>query len=101
VALCEYTLVWSVGVAYGATATSCMGAAVIAGIVVPARGGARFQISGPTGAMSAVLIVVAGRYGLEGVWLTGVLAGLMIILMGVLKWGQEIGRASCRERGMI
>ena len=40
--------------------------------------------------MSAVLIVVAGRYGLEGVWLTGVLAGLMIILMGVLKWGQVI-----------
>ncbi|MFS8581527.1 MAG: SulP family inorganic anion transporter [Limnochordales bacterium] len=90
VAAVALPLALAFGVASGATAAAGLVTAVIAGIVIPALGGARFQISGPTGAMSAVLIVVAGRYGLEGVWLTGVLAGLMIILMGVLKWGQVI-----------
>ncbi len=40
--------------------------------------------------MSAVLIVVAGRYGMEGVWVVAVMAGMMIILMGIFKWGQII-----------
>ena len=90
VAAVALPLALAFGVASGATAAAGLVTAIVAGIVIAALGGARFQISGPTGAMSAVSIVVAGRFGLEGVWAVGVMAGLMIILMGIFKWGQII-----------
>src|SRR5438552_11381883 len=40
--------------------------------------------------MSAVLIVLASRYGLEGVWTAGLMAGIMILLLGVFNLGQII-----------
>lgn len=45
--------------------------AIRSGVVIALLGGAPYQISGPTGAMSAVLIVVAVRHGLTGVWRSG------------------------------
>lgn len=90
VAAVALPLALAFGVASGATAAAGLVTAIVAGVVISSLGGARFQISGPTGAMSAVLIVVAGRFGLEGVWVVGVMAGLMIILMGIFKWGQII-----------
>lgn len=90
VAAVALPLALAFGVASGATAAAGLVTAVVAGIVISALGGARFQISGPTGAMSAVLIVVAGRFGLEGVWVVSVMAGIMIVLMGIFKWGQII-----------
>jgi SulP family sulfate permease len=78
------------GVASGATAAAGVVTAILAGIVIGILSGAPYQISGPTGAMSAVLIVVSQRYGLEAVWLTGVLAGLMILAVGVLRLGRVV-----------
>jgi SulP family sulfate permease len=40
--------------------------------------------------MSAVLIVVAARYGLSGVWTATLLAGLMLLLLGVLRLGRYV-----------
>lgn len=90
VAAVALPLALAFGVASGATAAAGLVTAVVAGVVISALGGARFQISGPTGAMSAVLIVVANRYGLEGIWMASVLAGFMIVLMGIFKLGQII-----------
>ena len=56
------------GVASGADAAAGIVTAIIAGIVIALLGGAPFQISGPTGAMSAILIGLAQHYGLGGVW---------------------------------
>ncbi|MCW5850011.1 MAG: SulP family inorganic anion transporter [Anaerolineae bacterium] len=78
------------GVASGATAAAGIVTAVLAGLVIGGLGGSPFQISGPTGAMSAVLIVLAARYGLGGVWMAGVLAGLMILLAGVFRLGRFV-----------
>lgn len=78
------------GVASGADAAAGLVTAILAGLIIGGLGGAGFQISGPTGAMSAVLLVVAARHGLTGVWLAGVLAGVMILLMGVFKLGRLI-----------
>ena len=64
--------------------------AVLAGIIIGLLGGAPYQISGPTGAMSAVLIVLATRYGLEGVWLAGLLAGAMILALGIFRLGRVV-----------
>ena len=56
------------GVSSGATAASGLVTAIIAGVVIAVLGGASYQISGPTGAMSAVLIGIVAQYGLQGVF---------------------------------
>jgi sulfate permease, SulP family len=78
------------GVASGADAPAGLVTAILAGLIIGGLGGAAFQISGPTGAMSAVLIVIVGRYGLEGVWVATLLAGLMLILLGLFRLGRYI-----------
>ncbi|HEU5086422.1 MAG TPA: SulP family inorganic anion transporter, partial [Roseiflexaceae bacterium] len=78
------------GVASGATAAAGMVTAILAGIIIAGLGGASFQISGPTGAMSAVLIVLAQRYGLNGIWVACTLSGLFLLLLGVFRLGRYI-----------
>jgi SulP family sulfate permease len=78
------------GVASGATAAAGMVTAILAGIVIAGLGGTSFQISGPTGAMSAVLIVLAQRYGLEGIWAACVMAGIFMVLLGLFRLGRYI-----------
>lgn len=78
------------GVSSGATAAAGLVTAVIAGIVIGALSGGSFQISGPTGAMSAILVALFLKYGLEGVWIAGVLAGVMLIIAGILKLGKIV-----------
>ena len=78
------------GVASGATAAAGVVTAILAGVLIAGLGGASYQISGPTGAMSAVLIVLASRYGLAGVWVAGLLAGLFLVLLGLFRLGRYI-----------
>jgi len=78
------------GVASGATAAAGLVTAILAGIVIGALSGAPYQISGPTGAMSAVLILLVSRDGLEGVWVAGLLSGIFLLLIGLLKLGRFI-----------
>src|SRR5688500_19660320 len=85
VAAVALPLALAFGVASGATAAAGLVTAIVAGILLGALGGAPFQISGPTGAMSAVLIVVAARHGLTGVWIAGVMAGVLILLLGLFR----------------
>ena len=67
------------GVSCGATAAAGLITAIIAGLVIGALSGGSFQISGPTGAMSAILIALFQKYGLEGIWVAGVIAGIILI----------------------
>ncbi len=90
VAAVALPLALAFGVASGATAVAGLVTAILAGVVIGGLGGAGYQISGPTGAMSAILIVLASRYGLEGVWIAGVMAGIFILLMGLFKLGQIV-----------
>jgi SulP family sulfate permease len=78
------------GVASGADAAAGLVTAILAGIVIAGLGGAGFQISGPTGAMSAVLIVLAQRYGLAGIWVAGLMAGMFLLLLGLFRLGRYI-----------
>ncbi|MFZ6027357.1 MAG: SulP family inorganic anion transporter [Chloroflexota bacterium] len=90
VAAVALPLALAFGVASGADAAAGLVTAILSGIVIGLLGGAPYQISGPTGAMSAVLIVLATRYGLQGVWITGVIAGLILIVLGVLRLGKVV-----------
>lgn len=78
------------GVASGATAAAGMVTAILAGIIISGLGGASYQISGPTGAMSAVLIVLAQRYGLSGIWVACLMAGVFMLLLGLFRLGRYI-----------
>ncbi|MEP7284685.1 MAG: SulP family inorganic anion transporter [Chloroflexota bacterium] len=90
VAAVALPLALAFGVASGATAAAGLVTAILAGFLIGGLGGTAFQVSGPTGAMSAVLIVLASRYGLQGMWLAALLAGVMIFLLGVFDLGQIV-----------
>jgi len=90
VAAVALPLALAFGVASGASAAAGLVTAILAGLIMGALAGAPFQISGPTGAMSAVLIVLVQRYGLEGIWVAGLLSGLLLLLIGLLRLGRFI-----------
>ena len=90
VAAVALPLALAFGVASGATAAAGLVTAILAGLIIGALSGAPYQISGPTGAMSAVLIVIAQRVGIEGVWMTGLIAGVIILVIGLLRMGRFV-----------
>ena len=64
--------------------------AVIAGTVCALLGGTRLQITGPTAAFVVLLVPVVGKYGLGGLLVAGLMAGIIQIVMGVVRLGQLI-----------
>jgi SulP family sulfate permease len=64
--------------------------AVIAGILVSATGGSRYSITGPTGAMTVIILSTLNSYGIEGLLLAGFLAGIFQILFGLFKLGKVV-----------
>jgi SulP family sulfate permease len=90
VAAVALPLALAFGVASGASAAAGLVTAILAGFIMGALTGAPFQISGPTGAMSAVLIVLVQRYGLEGIWVAGLFSGALLLTIGLLRLGRFI-----------
>ena len=90
VAAVALPLALAFGVSSGATAAAGLVTAVIAGVVIGGLSGASFQISGPTGAMTAILITIAAKYGMQGILLASFLAGCILIVAGILKLGKII-----------
>ncbi len=78
------------GVASGASASAGLVTAILAGFIIGALAGAPYQISGPTGAMSAVLILLVQKYGLTGIWVAGLMAGIFLTIIGLLRLGRFI-----------
>ena len=70
------------GVSSGASAASGLVSAIIAGVVIAILGGASYQISGPTCAMSAVLVGIVTEYGLQGVFFCCCLGQIDNFIMG-------------------
>jgi SulP family sulfate permease len=90
VAAVALPLALAFGVAGGSTAAAGLVTAIISGLVIGLLSGAPFQISGPTGAMSAVLIVIANDHGPRGLWVAGLMAGIMILATGIFKLGRIV-----------
>lgn len=64
--------------------------AVIAGVLGSFFGGSRFSITGPTGAMSVIILSTVSRFGLEGLLLAGFLAGVLQLLFGIIGFGKLV-----------
>ncbi len=64
--------------------------AIIAGFLVSALGGSRVQIGGPTGAFVVIVYGIVQKYGIDGLILATLMAGIMLVVMGIAKLGTAI-----------
>jgi len=63
---------------------------IIAGAIIALTGGSRYSISGPTAAFVVILLPITAHYGLGGLLLTTVMAGAVLVVMGLAKMGRLI-----------
>jgi SulP family sulfate permease len=90
VAVVALPLALAFGIASGIGAQAGLVTAVVAGFVAALFGGSRVQVSGPTGAMTVVLIPLVARHGPAAVATVGVLAGLLIVTAALFRLGRLV-----------
>ncbi|MEH0580715.1 SulP family inorganic anion transporter [Streptomyces sp. B21-108] len=88
VAIVALPLALGFGVSSGLGAEAGLATAVVAGALAAVFGGSNLQVSGPTGAMTVVLVPIVGEYGPTGVLTVGLMAGLILMALAVLKAGR-------------
>ncbi|WP_406733820.1 SulP family inorganic anion transporter [Streptomyces sp. NBC_01794] len=88
VAIVALPLALGFGVSSGLGAEAGLATAVVAGALAALFGGSNLQVSGPTGAMTVVLVPIVAEYGPGGVLTVGVLAGLILIALALLRAGK-------------
>jgi SulP family sulfate permease len=77
-------------IASGVTPQQGLWTAIIAGALISALGGSKFQIGGPTGAFVPVLAAIVASHGYAGLALSTMMAGVMLFLMGAFRLGGMI-----------
>ncbi|WP_352399585.1 SulP family inorganic anion transporter [Anaerotignum sp.] len=88
VAAVALPLALAFGVSSGADAAAGLITAIIAGLVMSTLAGGYYQISGPTGAMAAILMSLVATYGIDGVFIATLIAGILLLLAGLLRLGK-------------
>lgn len=87
VAVVALPLALGFGVTSGAGPASGLVTAIVAGLLAGVLGGSKYQVSGPTGAMVVVLFPIIAHVGMSGLFAVGIVAGFIIIALGVLRLG--------------
>lgn len=90
VAIVALPLAMALAIASGTTPDKGLVTAVIAGFLISALGGSRFQIGGPTGAFVVVVFGVIAEHGYDGLVLATAMAGVMLVIAGWAKLGTWI-----------
>ncbi|MFK4104230.1 SulP family inorganic anion transporter [Streptomyces sp. NPDC019531] len=88
VAIVALPLALGFGVSSGLGAEAGLATAVVAGALAAVFGGSNLQVSGPTGAMTVVLVPIVGQYGPTGVLAVGLMAGVMLVTLAAVKAGR-------------
>ncbi|AZQ36226.1 SulP family inorganic anion transporter [Streptomyces cyaneochromogenes] len=88
VAIVALPLALGFGVSSGLGAEAGLATAVVAGALAALFGGSNLQVSGPTGAMTVVLVPIVGEYGPTGVLTVGLMAGVMLVALAALRAGK-------------
>ncbi len=83
-------LAMAFAIASGVTPTAGIWTAIVAGLIISALGGSRVQIGGPTGAFIPIVYGVVATYGVSGLLIATMLAGLMLIGMSMARMGNLI-----------
>ncbi|TPW02863.1 MAG: Sulfate permease [Alphaproteobacteria bacterium] len=90
VAVVAMPLAMAIAIASGVTPDKGLITAIVAGFLISALGGSRFQIGGPTGAFIVVVYGVIAKYGYDGLVLATLMAGVLLIGAGLLRFGTWI-----------
>ncbi|MHB8127744.1 MAG: sulfate permease [Mobilitalea sp.] len=88
VAIIALPLSIALALASGVTPEKGLYTAIVAGFVISFLGGSRVQISGPTAAFATIVAGIVARNGMEGLAVATMMAGVMLIIMGLLKFGR-------------
>ncbi|WP_129260346.1 SulP family inorganic anion transporter [Streptomyces sp. M3] len=88
VAIVALPLALGFGVSSGLGAEAGLATAVVAGALAALFGGSNLQVSGPTGAMTVVLVPIVAQYGPGGVLTVGLMAGVILIGLALLRAGR-------------
>jgi SulP family sulfate permease len=83
-------LAMAFAIASGAKPEQGLYSAIIAGVIVSILGGTRLQIAGPTGAFVVILAGVTAKHGIDGLQIATLMAGVMLLLLGVARLGTII-----------
>ncbi len=92
VAIVALPLSMAIAIASHAPPQAGLYAAIIGGFLISALGGSRFQIGGPAGAFIVLVASVIDVHGLDGLLLASTMAGILMIVFGVLKLGNLVKR---------
>jgi SulP family sulfate permease len=92
VAIIALPLALAFGLGSGMGAEAGITTAIIAGALAAIFGGSRLQVSGPTGAMTVVLVPIFKQFGPSGVLFVGLVSGALLICIALLKLGEHVHR---------
>ncbi|MFW6639480.1 SulP family inorganic anion transporter [Nocardiopsis algeriensis] len=90
VAVVALPLALGFGISSGMGAQAGLVTAIVAGALAAFFGGSNLQVSGPTGAMTVVLVPIVAQYGPSGVLTVGLMAGAMLVLLALLRAGRYV-----------
>ncbi|BDR86718.1 SulP family inorganic anion transporter [Clostridium tetani] len=90
VAIIALPLSVALGIASGVSPEKGLITAIIAGFFISFLGGSRVQIGGPTGAFVVIIYGIIEKYGIDGLIVATLMAGIMLVIFGLLKFGSLI-----------
>lgn len=90
VAIIALPLSIALAIASGVSPEKGLYTAIVAGFVIAFLGGSRVNISGPTAAFAAIVAGIVAQHGIDGLAIATIMAGLILILMGLLRLGSLI-----------
>jgi SulP family sulfate permease len=90
VGLVALPLAMAFGIASGVTPQAGLYTAVVAGFLISALGGSRTQIGGPTGAFVVIVAGIVARFGMSGLAMVTLMAGVLLLLMGLTGLGAAV-----------
>jgi sulfate permease, SulP family len=90
VGLVALPLAMAFGIASGVTPQAGLYTAVVAGFIISALGGSRTQIGGPTGAFVVIVAGIVARFGMSGLAMVTLMAGVLLLIMGLTGLGTAV-----------
>ncbi|AWZ47690.1 sodium-independent anion transporter [Clostridiaceae bacterium 14S0207] len=90
VAIIALPLSVALGISSGVSPDKGLITAIIAGVIISLLGGSRVQIGGPTGAFVVIIFGIIQNYGIEGLIIATIMAGIILVIFGLCKFGSLI-----------
>lgn len=90
VAIIALPLSIALALASGVSPEQGLYTAIVAGFLISALGGSKVQIAGPTAAFATIVAGIVAKNGMEGLAVATILAGILLVLMGLLRMGSMI-----------